>query len=146
MSGHRPLPSRMQRGSTSIARREGTRTPEKHKCPGQKPEQCSVEILTTYSHTTQAADLRLCHTMALTSPVHASGSSGQRPWSLCERLDERDIAELITAYRDGATAASLATAHGVSLRSVKRLLHTAGIRRTPPTRRSTKIIPTTTYP
>jgi hypothetical protein len=108
MSGHRPLPSRMQRGSTSIARREGTRTPEKHKCPGQKPEQCSVEILTTYSHTTQAADLRLCHTMALTSPVHASGSSGQRPWSLCERLDERDIAELITAYRDGATAASLA--------------------------------------
>jgi hypothetical protein len=43
------------------------------------------------------------------------------------------IADLITAYRDGATAASLAAAHGVSLKSVKRLLRTAGIRRTPPT-------------
>lgn len=35
--------------------------------------------------------------------------------------DEHDLAELITAYREGATAASLATAHGVSLKSVKRL-------------------------
>ena len=44
----------------------------------------------------------------------------------------RDIAELITAYRDGATAASLATAHGLSRESIKRLLHIAGIRRTSP--------------
>jgi hypothetical protein len=29
---------------------------------------------------------------------------------LRERLDEREIAELISGYRDGATAASLATA------------------------------------
>lgn len=69
-----------------------------------------------------------------------------RPWSLRERLDERDIAELITAYRNGATAASLATTHSVSLASVKRLLRTAGIRRTPPTRRSAKATPTATYP
>ena len=53
----------------------------------------------------------------------------KRPWSLRDRLDERDIAELITAYREGATAASLTAAHGVSLSSVKRLLHTAGVRR-----------------
>jgi hypothetical protein len=59
---------------------------------------------------------------------------------------ERDIAELITAYRDSATAASLATTHGVSLRSVKRLLHTAGVRRTPPVQRSTKATPTATHP
>ncbi|MGH3981488.1 MAG: type II toxin-antitoxin system YoeB family toxin [Pseudonocardiaceae bacterium] len=29
----------------------------------------SVELLTAYSHTVPAADLRLCHTVALTSPV-----------------------------------------------------------------------------
>ncbi|MBV9160894.1 MAG: hypothetical protein JO309_05670 [Pseudonocardiales bacterium] len=63
-----------------------------------------------------------------------------------ERLDERELAELSTAYRNGSTAASLAAAHGVSLSSVKRLLHTAGVRRTPPTRGSEKATPTTTYP
>jgi hypothetical protein len=63
--------------------------------------------------------------MALTSPVRAARPSTKRPWSLRERLDERDIAELITAYRDGATTASLATTHRVSLTSVKRLLCTA---------------------
>jgi hypothetical protein len=28
-----------------------------------------VELLTAYSHSTQAADLQLCHTVAYTSPV-----------------------------------------------------------------------------
>ena len=56
--------------------------------------------------------------MALTSPVRAARPSTKRPWSLRERLDERDITELITAYRDGATSASLATTHRVSLTSV----------------------------
>ena len=59
--------------------------------------------------------------------------SAKPPWSLHDSLSERDIAELITAYRDGTTAASLATTHGLSLQSVKRLLRTAGVRRTPPT-------------
>ena len=106
----------------------------------------SVEILNAYSHSTQAADLLSCHTMALTSSVRAARPSAKSPWSLRERLDERDIAELITAYRDGATAASLATTHNVSLTSVKRLLRTAGVRRTPSTRRSEKATPTTTNP
>ncbi|MGH3799922.1 MAG: hypothetical protein ACRDTD_07300 [Pseudonocardiaceae bacterium] len=48
-----------------------------------------VEILTTYSHSTQAADLRLCHTEALTSPVCAPRPSAKRPWRLRDRLDER---------------------------------------------------------
>lgn len=39
-----------------------------------------------------------------------------------EPLDERDITELITANREGATAVSLAAAPGLSLTSVKRLL------------------------
>jgi hypothetical protein len=105
-----------------------------------------VEMLTAYSHSAQAADLRLCHTVALSSPVRAPRPGAQHPWSLRDRLGERQIADLITAYRDGATAASLAAAHGVSLKSVKRLLHTVGIRRTPPTRRSAKTTPTATHP
>ena len=96
-----------------------------------------VEVLTAYSHSTQAADLRICHTAALTSPVRTPRLSAQRPWSLHERLGEREITDLITAYRDGVTAASLAATHDVSLKSVKRLLHTAGVRRTPLPRRAT---------
>jgi hypothetical protein len=88
-----------------------------------------VEVLTAYSHSVQAADLLFCQTAALTSPVRAPRPSAKRPWSLRERLHEREVAELITAYRDGATAVSLAAAHGVSLKSVKRLLRAAGIRR-----------------
>ncbi|HZD16096.1 MAG TPA: hypothetical protein VE196_13430 [Pseudonocardiaceae bacterium] len=84
--------------------------------------------------------------MALTSPVSAAKPSAQRSWSLRERLTERDIAELITAYRDGATAASLAADFALSVKSVKRLLHTAGVRRTPPVRRATKATPVTTHP
>jgi hypothetical protein len=116
------------------------------KTPGQSPMKPVVEMLTAYSHSAQAADLRLCHTVALSSPVRAPRPGAQHPWSLRDRLGERQIADLITAYRDGATAASLAAAHGVSLKSVKRLLHTVGIRRTPPTRRSAKTTPTATHP
>ncbi len=36
----------------------------------------------------------------------------KRPGSLRNRLDERDIADLLTAYREGVTAASLAAAQG----------------------------------
>jgi hypothetical protein len=105
-----------------------------------------VEVLAAYSHSAQAAGLRLCHTMALASPLCAPRPSAKRPWSLHNRLDECGIADLITAYREGATAASLATAHGLSLKSVKRLLHIAGVRRTLPTRRATKATPAATHP
>jgi hypothetical protein len=57
-----------------------------------------------------------------------------------------DIADLITTYRDGATVTSLAVAHGLSLTSLKRLLHIAGVRRTSPTRRATKATPAATHP
>ncbi|MBV8995918.1 MAG: hypothetical protein JO287_19940 [Pseudonocardiales bacterium] len=70
----------------------------------------------------------------------------KHPWSLHERLDEREIAELITAYRSGATATSLAAAHGVSLSSIKRLLRTADVRRTLVTRRARKATPVATRP
>jgi hypothetical protein len=44
-----------------------------------------VEVLAVYSHSAQAADLRLCHTVALTSPVcpeterEASGEPARPP-------------------------------------------------------------------
>lgn len=84
--------------------------------------------------------------MALASSVRAMRPSAKRPWSLRERLDERDIAELIIAYRKGATAASLAITHSVSLTSVKHLLRTAGVRRVPSTRGSEKATPIATSP
>ncbi|PZS28300.1 MAG: hypothetical protein DLM61_15145 [Pseudonocardiales bacterium] len=105
-----------------------------------------MEVLASYSHSAQAADLRLCHTVALTSPACAPRPSAKRPWSLRDRLDERDIANLITAYRQGSTAASLAAAHGLSLKSVKRLLHTAGVRRTSPTQQAPNATPAATHP
>jgi hypothetical protein len=41
------------------------------------------------------------------SPVlRVPQTNATRSWSLRDRLTERDITELITAYRDGATAAS----------------------------------------
>ena len=70
----------------------------------------SVEVLATYSHPEQAADLRLCHTVALTSPICSPRPSAKRPGSLRDRLNEHDTTELITAYHQGVTAASLATA------------------------------------
>lgn len=54
------------------------------------------KLLHAYSHSVQAADLRLCRTMVFTSPVRATGPSTKRPWNLRERLDEREITELIT--------------------------------------------------
>jgi hypothetical protein len=74
----------------------------------------------------QASDLQLCRTVVLASPERTARPDAMRPWSVRERLDERDITELITAYRNGATAASLATTHSVSLSSVKRLLRSRG--------------------
>ena len=105
-----------------------------------------MELLTAYSHSTQASDLRLWHPVALTGLVRAPRPSTKPPWSLRERLGERELAELITGYRNGATAASLATTHNVSLASVKRLLRTASVRRAPSTRGSEKPTPTTTSP
>lgn len=48
---------------------------------------------------------------------------------LQDRLDDRTRDDLIAAYRAGTTAASIAAAHGLSIRSVKRLLASAGARR-----------------
>ena len=106
----------------------------------------AVEVLAAYSHSTQSADLLLCAKVELNRPSSAPEPSARRPWRLRDRLTEGDIADLITAYRDGATATSLAAAHGLSFKSVKRLLHIAGIRRPPPTRRATKTTPTATHP
>jgi hypothetical protein len=58
------------RDSTSVAQREGTRTPAKHESSSERPQAFSVEVLAAYSHTVQAADLWLCHTAALANRVY----------------------------------------------------------------------------
>jgi hypothetical protein len=64
-----------------------------------------------------------CHQEFRSQGVCAPRPSAKRPCNLRKRLDEGNIAELITAYHQGATAASLG-AHGLSLNSrVKRLAH-----------------------
>ena len=88
-----------------------------------------MEVLTHYSHSEHLADLQRCATNRCAGAAPARPTARKRPWSLQDRLDERDRADLIAAYRSGDTAASLTTAHDLSLRSVKRLVATAGARR-----------------
>jgi hypothetical protein len=85
-----------------------------------------VEVLTSYSHTTHPADLQPCGAARAITGVPSARPSSKPPWSLRDRLDERTRASMINAYRAGATAAFLAAAHGISLRSVKRLVAAAG--------------------
>jgi hypothetical protein len=89
-----------------------------------------VELLTSYSHTRRLADLRRCILTPPRTTFAAAPPASKRPWSLRDRLDERTRADLIDAYLAGATASSLAVRHGLSLRSVKRLLAAEGVRRT----------------
>jgi hypothetical protein len=87
-----------------------------------------VEVLTSYSHTTQPLDLQLCANAPRSDAVLAAH---RRPGSrgACKDASTSARADLIAAWGAGATVASLATAHDLSLRSVKRLLATAGARR-----------------
>jgi hypothetical protein len=90
-----------------------------------------VEVLTSYSHTPQLADLQRCVYGQPSSAVRIAPPAPKRPWSLQDRPNERSRADLIDAYRAGATAVSTATVHGVSARSVKRLMAATGVHRTP---------------
>jgi hypothetical protein len=88
-----------------------------------------VELLTAYSHTTHVADLqRSIHTRP-PAAAPAAPPASKRPWSLRDRLDNQARADMIAAYRAGTAAASLATTYELSLRSVKRVLAVAGVRR-----------------
>ncbi|MGL5827932.1 MAG: hypothetical protein ACRCYU_24465, partial [Nocardioides sp.] len=96
----------------------------------------TVEVLAAYSHTLQPADLQGCIDRRALCDVPYARPAPRRPWSLRDRLDQHSRATLVAAYRTGATAASLATTHGISLRSVKRLLAAEGVhRKQPPTQR-----------
>ena len=88
-----------------------------------------MEVLASYSHTIHSADLQLCVSTHRSDVVPVAPQASKRPWSLRDCLDERTRADMIAAYRAGTTAASLATTHGLSLRSVKRLLTSAGVHR-----------------
>ena len=105
-----------------------------------------MELLTAYSHTTQATDLHICVLAATRNRRPETKSTTTTPWSLRERLSDDVIRAMAYAYRAGATARDLAVAHDLSLSSVKRLLRTAGVRRTPPTRQSEKAMPAAPHP
>jgi hypothetical protein len=91
-----------------------------------------VEVLATYSHSTQAADLHICVLTATQAQRPEAKSATTTPWSLRERLSDDVIQAMACAYRAGATAGDLAVAHDLSLSSVKCLLRIVGVRRTSP--------------
>jgi hypothetical protein len=105
-----------------------------------------VEVLTAYSHSTQATDLHICVLAATRNRRPETESATTTPWSLRERLSEDVIRAMACAYRAGATTRDLAVAHDLSLSSVKRLLRAAGVRRMPPTRQSKKAMSAATHP
>jgi mutator family transposase len=122
-----PAPAARRSTATKPTVTPPTTKPARHRYPSPEAKTAPSTWTRQWNHTSG------------TRHVHQTGC----PWNC---LGNRRPTRLITAYRDGATAASLATAHGLSLKSVKRLLHSAGVRRTPPTRRATKATPVATHP
>lgn len=62
-----------------------------------------MELLAAYSHLAQVVELRGFATPWLSSAQCALRPNAKRPWDLRERLDEREIANLIITYRAGVT-------------------------------------------
>ena len=69
-----------------------------------------VEVLTSYSHSAQAADLRFCHTVALTNPCMCPRPSVKRPEACATASMSATIDDLIIVYREAATFFFLAAA------------------------------------
>src|SRR5688500_15695263 len=84
-----------------------------------------VEVLVAHSHSAQAADLHLCRQETFLKKRPRRRPATRRAWSLTERLDEAQVLTIVENYLSGATAAQLATAYGLSLSSLKRLLRSA---------------------
>jgi transposase-like protein len=59
----------------------------------------------------------------------AAAESVVRSRRLRDRFSQDDLQSMIDLYRSGTTAKQVAEKFGVSLRSVKRLLHEHGVRR-----------------
>jgi transposase-like protein len=63
--------------------------------------------------------------------VEVTTESVLRSRRLRDRFSPDDLLAMIDLYRSGTTAKRVAEKYGVSLRSVKRLLHQHGVRRRP---------------
>lgn len=100
-----------------------------HATEPQDLRSCSVEVLASYSHNPKLADLQRCVNVPSRDIASIAPPASKRLWTLRNRLDERTRADMIAAYQAGSTAASLAVAHSLSVRSVKRLMAAAGVRR-----------------
>jgi hypothetical protein len=81
-----------------------------------------VEVLTAYSHTTEASDLQRCRLRMTPVPLPDTDRTTATPWNVRERLGDAGIQAIIDARRDGATLVCLTKTYGVSLSSVKRLI------------------------
>jgi hypothetical protein len=84
-----------------------------------------VEVLAAYSHSIQTSDLHLCHQRTSLEKRPRRWPATKRAWSLADRLDEAQVLTIVENYLSGATAAQLASAYGLSLSSLKRLLRSA---------------------
>jgi hypothetical protein len=69
------------------------------------------------------------HVVRAAGDHSATRSERQAPKSLRTRLTDAMVAELVAAFRAGATGPKLADRYGVSLSSVKRVLRGSGARR-----------------
>jgi hypothetical protein len=61
--------------------------------------------------------------------AEVAGESVVRSRRLRDRFSSEDLQSMIALYQSGTTARQVAERFGVSLRSVKRLLHRHGVRR-----------------
>jgi DNA-directed RNA polymerase specialized sigma24 family protein len=86
-----------------------------------------VEVLAAYSHSPQPADLQA--SIERVSAEQQQLAHQSQAWSLADRLSPAQRAAIVEAYQAGATAASLATSHALSLSSVKRLIRSANLLR-----------------
>jgi hypothetical protein len=114
----------MRRGSTSVARREGTRTPEKHKRPGQRPRACSVDLGGTYYNTKPQVEALETLLRKLPAPAAPAPPPVDRPKpGRARQLDANQVQELIAGYRAGATVYELGAMFSIERRTVSNILH-----------------------
>ena len=79
--------------------------------------------LVRYLHQHSTADIhRQARATAIPYPM-------RRAWRLRERLREHDVTELIAAFRTGTPKHELAKRYGIGMKSVRKLLREAGVRR-----------------
>jgi hypothetical protein len=81
----------------------------------------------------KVAEILLNHAQNDDAGTEVTTACVVRSRRLCDRFFPEDLQTMIDLYRSGTTAKQVAEKFGISLRSVKRLLHQHGVRRRDPT-------------